>query len=53
MRIRHHSNGVANVSYADSAHTNSVIHSEDQEPVLANPYDADSSSWTNGEFPVK
>jgi len=53
MQIRHHSSGVANVNFADSERTDVAIHSVDLARVPVNHYDADSSSWSNGELPVK
>ena len=52
-RTQRHSSGAANANSVDNAHINVAIHSEDPELVRANQFDADSTSWSNGNIPVK
>src|SRR5215831_11812822 len=52
-RTPHPSSGAADAKLVASALTDGAIHLADPEPVLANQFDADSSSWNNGNVPVK
>jgi hypothetical protein len=44
---------VANVELVASGRTNDAIHWAVPEPVQESQFAADSSSWINGEIPVK
>jgi hypothetical protein len=53
MLIPHPSSGAADGTFAASEPINGAIHSAVLEPTPENRYDADSSSCSNGENPVK